>query len=248
MEKLKQSIFNIIFYIILIAIILGLVFLLIFVIMKINVYAVEEVPTEQICVLIDPGHGAEDGGAVSDDGVVEKGINLAISNYLKEYLELSGFEVLMTRDDDNIMGDQTLPTLTERRRSDMNARLDLYNSKDVDYVVSIHQNKFTESKYSGAQVFYSPNDERSEKLADCMRRSIVGFLQPENERDIVKAGSNIYLLNNCNNPCILVECGFLSNPEETAKLNSDEYQRQMAFSIYCGLLDCCRSASADNIR
>ena len=80
MEKLKQSIFNIIFYIILIAIILGLVFLLIFVIMKINVYAVEEVPTEQICVLIDPGHGAEDGGAVSDDGVVEKGINLAISN------------------------------------------------------------------------------------------------------------------------------------------------------------------------
>lgn len=241
MEKLKQSIFNIIFYIILIAIILGLVFLLIFVIMKINVYAVEEIPEQKICVLIDPGHGAEDGGAVSDDGVVEKGINLAISNYLKEYLELSGFEVLMTRDDDNIMGDQSLPTLTERRHSDMNARLDLYNSEDVDYVVSIHQNKFTESKYSGAQVFYSPNNEKSEKLADCMRRSIVGFLQPDNERDIVKAGTNIYLLNNCNNPCILVECGFLSNPEETAKLNSDEYQRQMAFSIYCGMLDCVKN-------
>ena len=241
MEKLKQSIFNIIFYIILIAIILGLVFLLIFVIMKINVYAAEEIPAEKICVLIDPGHGAEDGGAVSDDGVVEKGINLAISNYLKEYLELSDFEVLMTRSDDNIMGDQSLPTLKERQRSDMSARLELYNSENVDYVVSIHQNKFTESKYSGAQVFYSPNDEKSEKLADCMRRSIVGFLQPENERDIVKAGSNIYLLNNCNNPCILVECGFLSNPDETAKLNTEEYQRQMAFSIYCGLLDCVKN-------
>ncbi len=241
MEKLKQSIFNIIFYIILIAIILGLVFLLIFVIMKINVYAVEELPSESICILIDPGHGAEDGGAVSDDGIVEKGINLSISNYLREYLEMSGFEVLMTRDNDSIMGDQTLPTLKERQRSDMAARLELYNSENVDYVVSIHQNKFSESKYSGAQVFYSPNDERSEKLADCMRRSIIGFLQPENEREIVKAGSNIYLLNNCNNPCILVECGFLSNPEETAKLNSEEYQQQMAFSIYCGMLDCIKN-------
>ena len=241
MEKLKQSIFNIIFYIFIIALILALVFLLIFAIMKLNVYAFEKVHPEDVCILIDPGHGAEDGGAVSDDGVVEKGINLSISTYLKEYLELSGFDVIMTRDDDNIMGDQTLPTLTERRRSDMSARLDLYNSEDVDYVISIHQNKFTESKYSGAQVFYSPNDEQSKVLADYMRKSIVGFLQPENTREITEAGSNIYLLNNCNNPCILVECGFLSNPEETALLNTEEYQKQMAFTIYCGMLDCIKN-------
>ena len=242
MEKLKQSIFNIIFYIILIAIILGLVFLLVFVIMKINVYAEEEINPKQTCILIDPGHGAEDGGAVSDSGLVEKEVNLSISNYLKEYLELSGYQVLMTRCGDTIMGDQSLPTVKERLRSDMNARLELYNSENVDYVISIHQNKFGESKYSGAQVFYSPNDEKSEKLADCMQRSIVGFLQPDNDRSIVKAGSNIYLLNNCSKPCILVECGFLSNPEETAKLAADEYQRQMAFSIYCGLLDCIRNS------
>ena len=241
MEKLKQSLFNIIFYIVIIAIILGLVFLLIFVIMKLNVYAAEKVDEEKVCVLIDPGHGAEDGGAVSDDGVVEKGINLAVSGFLKEYLEVSGFDVKMTRDDDNIMGDQTLPTLTERRRSDMNARLDLYNSQEVDYVISIHQNKFTQSQYSGAQVFYSPNNEKSEKLADCMRKSITGFLQPDNKREITKAGTNIYLLNNCSNPCVLVECGFLSNPEETAKLNTEEYQRQMAFSVYCGLLECVKN-------
>lgn len=242
MEKLKQSIFNIIFYIFIIALILALVFLLFFAIMKLNVYAFEKVQPEDICILIDPGHGAEDGGAVSDDGVVEKGINLSISTYLKEYLELSGFEVLMTRDDDNIMGDQTLPTLTERHRSDMHARLDFYNSEDVDYVISIHQNKFTESKYSGAQVFYSPNDEQSKVLADYMRKSIVGFLQPENTRDITEAGSNIYLLNNCSNPCILIECGFLSNPEETALLNTEEYQKQMAFTIYCGMLDCIKNS------
>lgn len=242
MEKLKQSIFNIIFYIFIVALIIALVFLLIFAIMKLNAYAFEEVQPEDVCILIDPGHGAEDGGAVSDDGVVEKGINLSISTYLREYLELSGFEVIMTREDDNIMGDQTLPTLQERHRSDMYARLDLYNSEDVDYVISIHQNKFTESQYSGAQVFYSPNDEQSEVLADYMRKSIVGFLQPENTREIKKAGSNIYLLNNCNNPCILVECGFLSNPEETALLNTEEYQRQMAFTIYCGMLDCIRNS------
>lgn len=241
MEKLKQSIFNIIFYIFIVALIIALVFLLIFAIMKLNAYAFEDVQPEDVCILIDPGHGAEDGGAVSDDGVVEKGINLSISTYLREYLELSGFEVIMTREDDNIMGDQTLPTLQERHRSDMHARLDLYNSEDVDYVISIHQNKFTESQYSGAQVFYSPNDEQSEVLADYMRKSIVGFLQPENTREIKKAGSNIYLLNNCNNPCILVECGFLSNPEETALLNTEEYQRQMAFTIYCGMLDCIRN-------
>lgn len=242
MEKLKESIYNILFYIVIIVLILALVFLLFFAIMKINVYAFENKVGQRICILIDPGHGGEDGGAVSDDGVVEKGINLSISKYLREYYELSGFEVLMTRDDDTPMGDQSLATLQERKRADMSARLDLYNSNKVDYVVSIHQNKFTQPQYSGAQVFYSPNDEQSGIFAEYLRKSIVGFLQPDNERELKKAGSNIYLLNNCNNPCVLVECGFLSNAEETALLVTDEYQRQMAFSIYCGTLDCIRNS------
>lgn len=237
MEKLKDSIYNILFYIIIITLILSLVFLLFFAIMKINVYAFENTGEDSVCIVIDPGHGGEDGGAVSDDGVVEKEINLAISTYLKEYYELSGFEVLMTRDDDTPMGDLSLPTLKERKTSDMNARLDLFNSKDVDLVISIHQNKFTESQYSGAQVFYSPNDERSGELAEYLRKSIVGFLQPENERELKKASTNIFLLNNCYNPSVLVECGFLSNYEETQLLITPEYQQQMAFSIYCGTLD-----------
>ena len=237
MEKLKQSLFNILFYIVIIALILGLVFLVIFAIMKINVYAAEGMDSQTACVLIDAGHGGEDGGAVSDDGIVEAGINLAIAQYLRDYLELSGVEVLMTRDDDNPMGDQTLPTLTERRRSDFKERLELYNSDKVDCVISIHQNKFTEPQYSGAQVFYSPNDKRSGVLAEYMRKSITGLLQPDNERQNKEAGSNIYLLNNCTNPCVLVECGFLSNPEEAALLNDDEYQHQMAFAIYCAAVE-----------
>ena len=242
MEKLKESIYNIIFYIVIITLILGLVFLVFFAIMKINVYAFDNDGDERICILIDPGHGGEDGGAVSDDGVVEKGINLAISKYLREYYEISGFKVLMTRDDDTPMGDQTLSTVKERQRSDMSARLELYNSDEVDYVVSIHQNKFTQPQYSGAQVFYSPNDEQSGVFAEYLRKSIVGFLQPDNKRELKEAGSNIYLLNNCNNPCVLVECGFLSNADETALLTTDEYQRQMAFSIYCGTLDCIKNS------
>lgn len=236
MEKLKQSIFNIIFYIVIIAIILGLIFLLLFVVLKLNVYAMEEVPSQKICVLIDPGHGAADGGAVSDTGVIEKDINLAISKYLKEYLETSGFEVKMTRYDDNILGDQTLPTQRERYLSDMHARLEMYNDKHVDYVISIHQNKFEKTQYKGTQIFYSSNNKKSRTLAENLRKAITSFLQPDNSREIVEAGSNIYLLNNCNNPCVLIECGFLSNPEETELLTTEEYQRQMAFSIYCGLL------------
>lgn len=236
MNRTKKNIYNIAFW--LLAVLLGLsfVFLMLQAVLKINASAVENKPNT-VTILIDPGHGGEDGGAVSDDGIIEKGINLNISNYLKEFYTLSGYNVEMTRSDDTPMGDQTLPTLKERKRADMNARLDLYNSDEVDFVISIHQNKFSQAQYSGAQVFYSGKNESSEALAECLRNAIVGFIQPDNERESKKVSTEIYLLNNCNNPAVLVECGFLSNPEETAKLNDPEYQKQMAFSIYCGTLD-----------
>lgn len=237
MNGIKKNIYNIAFWSMVVLLSVSFVFLMFQAVLKVNASALENGADKQITVLIDPGHGGEDGGAVSDDGIVEKGINLAISTYLKEFYTLSGYNVLMTRSDDNTMGDQSLPTLKERRLSDMHERLDFYNSDEIDFVVSIHQNKFTESKYNGAQVFYSPNDEKSGVLAECLRKAIVGFLQPDNERELKKAGTDIYLLNNCQNPAVLVECGFLSNPEETAKLNNPEYQKQMAFTIYCGTLE-----------
>lgn len=238
MEKIKKSIYNVIFYILVIVLSLAFVFLMLLAILRINCYAAESSGGDNVCILIDPGHGGEDGGAVSDDGVVEKEINLAISNYLKEYCELSGFEVLMTREDDTPRGDLSLPTIRERKLSDMQSRLEMYNLSEVDYVISIHQNKFTSPQYSGAQVFYSVNNEKSAVLAECLRKSVVGFLQPDNERELKPAGTDIYLLNNCQNPAVLVECGFLSNAEETALLVTPEYQKQMAFSIYCGTLEC----------
>jgi len=237
MEKLKQSLFNIVFYIVIIALIIGLVLLVIFAVMKINVYADENISVGTCCIVIDAGHGGEDGGAESADGIAEKGINLAIAQTLRDYFELSGIDVLMTRDDDVPMGNQNLPTLSERRREDFKERLALFNRNNVDCVISIHQNKFSEPQYYGAQVFYSPNNEKSSALAEYVRKSITSLLQPDNERQNKKADSNIYLLDNCINPCILVECGFLSNPEETVKLADEDYQKQVAFSIYTAVIE-----------
>ncbi len=237
MEKLKQSLFNIIFYIVIVALIIGLVLLVIFAVMKINVYADETRSSAPLCVVIDAGHGGEDGGARSADGIAEKGINLAISQTLRDYFELSGIKVLMTRDDDTPMGDQSLSTFKERNRDDFRERLALFNREDVDCAISIHQNKFTEPQYSGAQVFYSPNNEKSADLAEYIRKSVTGLLQPDNERQNKTSDGNIYLLDNCSNPCVLVECGFLSNPEETAKLADEEYQKQIAFAIYTAVVE-----------
>ena len=235
MEKLRRIVFNVVLYITIVAIIAAVLVVLIFVVMKLNVYAAEGVNTRAVCVLIDPGHGAEDGGAVSDSGAVEKDINLSVSLTLRDLLENAGFRVVMTRSGDEMAG--TGDTLSEKRRDDFEKRLGMYNSDRADIVVSIHQNKFTSPSEHGAQVFYSPNDSRSETLARCIKRSFKGLLQPDNEREITKAGSNIYLLNNCENPCVLVECGFLSNPSESEMLSDPEYQRQTAFAVYCGILE-----------
>ena len=237
MEKLKQSLFNILFYIVVIALIIITGTLVFFAVLKLNVYAAEEHPEKSMCIVIDAGHGGEDGGAQSADGVAEKGINLNIARYTRDFLVLSGYEVQMTREDNTPMGDTSLPTLAERRRSDFAERLKLFNSDNTDIAISIHQNKFTEPQYSGAQVFYSPNNAESGKLAECIRSSVTGLIQPQNKRQNKESGSEIYLLYNCKKPCVLVECGFLSNPDEAALLNTEEYQKQLAFAICCAVLD-----------
>ena len=237
MEKLKQIVFNVVFYMTVVAIIAALLFVMLMIVMKLNVAAVTgaNISSKEKCVLIDPGHGEADGGAVSDSGVVEKDVNLDISLCLRDLFEASGITVKMTRDSDALAG--VGDTFAERRSDDFKKRLEMYDQSGIDAVVSVHQNKFTQPNEHGAQVFYSPNDPRSEQLAACVRRSLVGLLQPDNKREITKAGSNIYLLNNCQNPCVLVECGFLSNPDEAALLADPEYRRQIAFAIYCGVIE-----------
>lgn len=188
-------------------------------------------------IVLDAGHGGEDGGAVGVNGVLEKEINLAIALELEKYLKQNHFEVVMVRSSDVSVGDQTLGTIAERKRSDTKTRLRMTAEAGECILISIHQNHFSESKYSGAQVFYSPNRPESAELAECIRKNIVESLQPENKRENKQADSNIYLLNQCQVPGVLVECGFLSNPEETEKLCTESYQKQMAAAIYNGLID-----------
>ncbi len=188
-------------------------------------------------VVLDAGHGGEDGGAVGVNGAMEKDINLSIALELEKALKQNNFDVIMIRDGDYSVGDQSLSTIAERKRSDTKNRLRAVEEAGECLLISIHQNHFTESKYDGAQVFYSGNREESAALAESIRKNIVSSLQPENHRENKLAEKNIYLLYHCQIPAVLVECGFLSNPAEADKLCSAEYQKEIAAAIYNGIID-----------
>ncbi len=190
----------------------------------------------QKTIIIDAGHGGEDGGA-TDNGVSEKDVNLDIALKLRDLLILSGYNVVMTRETDMSIYDPSAQTISEKKVSDLHNRLSIINSSEDNILISIHQNKFEQSQYSGAQIFYSDNNTQSSILAESIRKSITGFLQPDNTRELKIGGNNIYILNKATVPAVIVECGFLSNPDEAKKLSDEHYRTQMAFSIYCGFLE-----------
>lgn len=186
-------------------------------------------------ILIDPGHGGEDGGAVSG-GVTEKDINLSISLDTADLLLLCGFDVEMTRKTDDALSKEGA-NVKQRKYNDMKTRLEMYNSAQNNVVISIHQNKFSDSASHGAQVFYSPNNEKSAVLAESLRHSLKSMIQPDNERECKAAGKDIYLLKNAKNPAVIVECGFISNRSEKELLMTDEYQKQIALAVCTGFID-----------
>lgn len=191
-------------------------------------------PSAGPCLLIDPGHGGADGGAVAADGTQEKDLNLSIGLLLRDMLRIMGYEVRMTRTEDISIHSPDCKTLREQKVGDMKNRLAMY--EEASLVVGIHQNKFEIPKYSGTQVFYSVNNPESKLLATELRESVLGLLQPENTRELKKADANIYLLSKTTVPAVLVECGFLSNLEELQKLKDPAYQAQMAFAIAGGVM------------
>lgn len=186
-------------------------------------------------VLVSSPHGGFDGGCTSADGIPEKGINLNIMLKLRDILTVNGYEVKVTRDSDRSIHDSGIEGMSEQKSSDMDNRLEIFNSCANAVCISIHQNQFTEPKYSGAQMFYSSSDDRSERLADSLQKSFAEILQPDNKREIKNCGKELFLCYYSKNPTVMVECGFLSNPEEAAMLSTDEYQQKIAFTIFCGL-------------
>ena len=184
-------------------------------------------------IIIDAGHGGVDSGAVAADGTLEKDLNLDIAKRLKEYFELSGFYVEMTREDDL----EDISWGEFNKAEDMNNRVVLMNSFSNAVVISIHQNKFSEEEYRGTQVFFSENNAESKALANCIMQGIKASLQPENSREIKKGNEVSCILSLAENPAVIVECGFLSNPEELSLLKNEEYRSKMAFSIYGSVLE-----------
>ncbi len=186
--------------------------------------------------VIDAGHGGEDGGAVAADGSKESDMNLAISRRLDALLVLLGEETRMTRTEDISIHDGSASTLREKKRSDLENRVELVNSTQGSILVSIHQNSLPSSKRTqGAQVFYG-KEEGSAELANTVQRALNQTVNAGNEKTKKAIDASIFLMKNVTAPAILIECGFLSNESETALLKSADYQQKLAIVIASGLL------------
>ena len=188
-------------------------------------------------VIIDAGHGGPDGGTSADDGTLEKDLNLQIAIKLNESLNSMGIKTVMIRTEDISVHDASANTIRQKKVSDLKNRLKIINETDNSIFVSIHQNHFSDSRYSGTQVFYSKNNPQSSVLADCIRQSVISDLQKENTRETKPSGTDIYLLYHAESPAVMVECGFLSNINESKNLKNENYQKELAFVLALGISD-----------
>lgn len=195
-------------------------------------------------IVIDAGHGGMDGGAVGVHKELEKDINLSIASTLNEMLKAGGYSTVMVREDDRSVHDPQYTSARQQKISDIKNRLKLAEGTADAIFVSIHQNQFGQSKYYGAQMFYSTNNPEGKILAETLRLQFKTLLQPENERETKPAQKNLYILHHATCPAVLVECGFLSNPAEAELLASEDYQRQVAFTIYTGIMNYLQNGAA----
>ena len=187
-------------------------------------------PGSKAHIVLDPGHGGFDPGKVGTAGILDKDINLAISLKLKEILVKSGYTVTMTRQKDEALCEQNA---SRKKVSDLNARLDLIQKEEPELTVSIHQNSYSAGT-KGAQVFYYSQSEEGHRLARVLQETLKEEIGDGNHR-VEKANDSYYMLKKSQGPFVIVECGFLSNPEEEKLLNSEDYQKKMAKALAEGI-------------
>jgi N-acetylmuramoyl-L-alanine amidase len=188
-------------------------------------------------VIIDAGHGGEDGGAVSATGISEADINLAIALDLQELLEQTGITVILTRSTDEAIYDTDKSgSIKEKKVSDLKNRVKIGNESSADLFVSIHLNKISQTQYDGWQTFYKENDEKGKNIAELIQENLNSTISLENKR-LPKTIENIYLVENVTIPITIVECGFLSNQQELSLLITKEYQQKLAWGIYSGIIE-----------
>ncbi|WP_243109336.1 N-acetylmuramoyl-L-alanine amidase CwlD [Anaerophilus nitritogenes] len=185
-------------------------------------------------IIIDAGHGGIDGGTVSKSGVCESHINLSIALKVRKLLEQDGAVVLLTRNKD--IGLYTEEgSIRKKKNEDLRNRKKIRDESNADLFISIHMNSFTDSKYYGAQTFYPKNSEESKKVSEYIQEELIKVLDDGNHRK-PKEKSDVYLLKESSIPMVLIECGFLSNPQEEKLLQDAKYQEKVAWSIYTGMM------------
>ena len=206
---------------------------------KDNSASVSPTPSQGTVLVIDAGHGGEDAGAIAEDSTLEKDLNLKISTLIKVLCDINGTKAVMTREDDRLLYDHygDLKDYTGHKKEyDLKNRVRIAKELDECVFLSIHMNKFSSSKYSGTQIYYSKNNPSSELLARAIQNMTRAHLQPNNNRKIKPSGSSIYVLNSIDCPAVLVECGFLSNEAELERLKDDGYQAKLALTIFASVL------------
>ena len=181
-------------------------------------------------IILDAGHGGEDGGAIGVGGILEKDIKLSVTVKTNSVLRFFGYQTLLTRNGDNMTCDEGLSSQRARKVSDIKNRFALLENTDCLCFISIHQNFFGGNAH-GAQIFYSGGNEESKILAQTLQDNIRTALQPENSRVIKQATDDIYILYHTKKPAVLAECGFISNSSDAAMLTDEEYQNKLAFVI-----------------
>lgn len=190
----------------------------------------ETVKSEQVEVVLDAGHGGSDPGKIGINDVLEKDVNLSIVLKVRELLENDNISVILTRENDQCLGEDGKEL---SKVADMKRRVEIMNDVQPKVVVSVHQNSYTSAEIRGAQVFYFTSSEKSKQAAEILQEELRA-VDPSNTREI-KENNTYYLLKKTEVPAVIVECGFLSNPEEAEKLATEDYQNKMAEAIVKGI-------------
>ncbi len=197
----------------------------------------EYIPNAMHCIVIDAGHGGEDGGTIGKNGVLEKDLNLSVSEILYDMLYANNIPVMMTRTEDKMLYDKYEGYEGHKKMYDLRARLETASEKEGAILVSIHMNANPDEDCRGAQVYYSINHAESYNIAGKIQTYIATHLQSNNNRKIKAASSNIYLLDRIECPAVLVECGFLSNYAECEALSELEYRKKLACTVFAAIMD-----------
>ncbi len=192
----------------------------------------ESVSSGKQCIVVDAGHGGRDPGKVGITGCYEKDLNLQIAYKLRDFLEMEGFEVVLTREDDMGLYSETD---SNKKNADMKNRVKLIEESNPLLTVSIHQNSYSDGSIHGAQTFYYQGSPESKALAEKIQSRLVYTLDKTNHRK-EKSNDNYYLLKNTTCPSVIVECGFLSNQEECTLMETDYYQEKVAWAMYMGIM------------